>query len=57
MAQVLSDAAEEAGATVRLRHIAETRDPATFASNPAWTANYEATKNLPPASGDDIVCA
>lgn len=57
MAQVLSDAAEEAGATVRLRHIAETRDPETFASNPVWTANYEATKNLPPASGDDIVWA
>ena len=23
--------------------------------NPAWTANYEATKDLPPATGDDIV--
>ena len=39
------------------RHIAETRDPASFASNPAWSANYEATKDLPAATGDDIVWA
>jgi NAD(P)H dehydrogenase (quinone) len=50
-------AAQSAGAEVRLRHIAETRDPASFAQNPAWTANYEATKDEPAASGDDIVWA
>ncbi|SBS79720.1 Flavoprotein WrbA [uncultured Mycobacterium sp.] len=57
MANRVVAAAESAGAEVRLRHIAETRDPASFAQNPAWTANYEATKDLPAASGDDIVWA
>lgn len=57
MANKVVAAAESAGAEVRLRHIAETRDPASFAQNPAWTANYEATKDKPAASGDDIVWA
>ncbi len=47
MAQRVAAAAEAAGAEVRVRHVAETRDPASFAHNPAWTANYEATKDLP----------
>lgn len=54
MAKVLAEAAEAAGAEVRVRHIAETVDPAMFADNPAWTANYEATKDLPAATGTDI---
>ena len=57
MANRVVAAAESAGAEVRLRHIAETRDPQSFAQNPAWTANYEATKDKPAASGDDIVWA
>lgn len=57
MANRVASAAEQAGAEVRVRHIAETRDPESFAQNPAWTANYEATKDLPAASGDDIVWA
>ena len=57
MAQRVADAAEAAGAEVRLRHIAETRDPESFANNAAWAANYEATKDLPAATGDDIVWA
>lgn len=57
MANKVADAATAAGAEVRVRHIAETRDPSTFADNPAWSANYEATKDLPAASGDDIVWA
>ncbi|OBJ69868.1 NAD(P)H:quinone oxidoreductase [Mycobacterium sp. 1274756.6] len=57
MADRVARAGEAAGAEVRLRHIAETRDPAEFAHNPAWTANYEATKDLPAATGDDIVWA
>jgi NAD(P)H dehydrogenase (quinone) len=57
MANRVVAAAESAGAEVRLRHIAETRDPVSFAQNPAWTANYEATKDKPAASGDDIVWA
>lgn len=57
MAKRVAAAAEAAGAEVRVRHVAETRDPESFASNPAWTANYEATKDLPAATGDDIVWA
>jgi NAD(P)H dehydrogenase (quinone) len=57
MAKRVATAAEDAGAEVRVRHVAETRDPASFAENPAWTANYEATKDLPAATGDDIVWA
>jgi NAD(P)H dehydrogenase (quinone) len=57
MANRVAAAAEAAGAEVRVRHVAETRDPESFAQNPAWTANYEATKDLPVATGDDIVWA
>jgi NAD(P)H dehydrogenase (quinone) len=57
MAQRVAAAAETAGAEVRVRPVAETRDPASFAQNPAWTANYEATKDLPHATGDDVVWA
>lgn len=57
MAKRVAAAAENFGADVRVRHIAETRDPESFAQNPAWTANYEATKDLPEATGDDIVWA
>jgi NAD(P)H dehydrogenase (quinone) len=57
MANRVAAAAEAAGAEVRVRHVAETRDPESFAQNPAWTANYEATKDLPAATGDDIVWA
>ena len=57
MAKRVAAAAATAGAEVRVRPIAETRDPESFAQNPAWTANYEATKDLPHATGDDIVWA
>jgi NAD(P)H dehydrogenase (quinone) len=57
MAARVAAAAETAGAEVRIRHIAETRDPESFAQNPAWTANYQATKDLPTPTGDDIVWA
>ena len=57
MAKHVAAAAEPAAAEVRLRHVAETLDPESFAHNPAWTANYEATKDLPAATADDIVWA
>lgn len=57
MAARVAAAAEAAGAEVRVRPVAETADPASFAHNPAWTANYEATKDLPHATGEDIVWA
>jgi NAD(P)H dehydrogenase (quinone) len=57
MAKHVAAEAESAGAEVRVRHVAETHDPESFAHNPAWTANYEATKDLPAATADDIVWA
>lgn len=57
MAERVARAGEAAGAEVRVRHVEETRDPETFAHNPAWSANYAATKDLPAATGDDIVWA
>lgn len=54
MAKRVAVTAEAAGAEVRVRHVTETRDPASFSHNPAWTANYEATKDLPAATGEDI---
>jgi NAD(P)H dehydrogenase (quinone) len=57
MAKRVASAAESAGAEVRVRHVTETRDPESFAGNPAWTANYAATKDLPAATGDDILWA
>jgi NAD(P)H dehydrogenase (quinone) len=57
MAKHVAAAAESAGAEVRVRHVAETHDPSSFAHNPAWTANYQATKDLPAATGEDIVWA
>lgn len=54
MAKHIGRFGEDAGAEVRVRHIRETVDPSEFADNPAWRANYEATKDLPEASGDDI---
>jgi NAD(P)H dehydrogenase (quinone) len=57
MAEEIRSCAEAIGAEVRVRHIAETADPASVASNPAWTRNYEATKSLPAATGDDLIWA
>jgi NAD(P)H dehydrogenase (quinone) len=57
MAQLVEKFAQEAGAEVRLRHIAEQVDPSVFEGNPAWKGNWEATKDLPAATGDDIVWA
>src|SRR6476469_410808 len=53
----IAASAEDAGAEVRVRPVAETHDPTSFAQNPAWAANYAATKDLPAATGDDIVWA
>jgi NAD(P)H dehydrogenase (quinone) len=57
MARRVAAAAEAAGAEVRVRPVAETQTPESFAHNPAWTANYQATKDLPVATGDHIVWA
>lgn len=57
MAQVIEQAAQAAGAEVRVRHIAETNPVERFQDNPAWKGNYDATKDLPAATADDLVWA
>ncbi|MCW2562549.1 MAG: NAD(P)H:quinone oxidoreductase, type, partial [Mycobacterium sp.] len=57
MARHIADAGERAGAEVRVRHIPETHNPRSFAHNHAWTDNYNASHDLPAASGVDIVWA
>lgn len=57
MAGIIEQAARAAGAEVRVRHIAETTPTEVFANNPAWSANHEATQDLPVATGEDIVWA
>jgi NAD(P)H dehydrogenase (quinone) len=57
MARRIEAAATAAGAEVRVRHIAETHDPESWAGHPAGPANKEAPRDLPPATGDDIVWA
>jgi NAD(P)H dehydrogenase (quinone) len=54
MAQIAADAGKAAGAEVRLARIPETAPEAAIASNPAWQANYDATRNVPAVSLDDL---
>jgi NAD(P)H dehydrogenase (quinone) len=57
MARRVAQAAEKAGAVVRLRQVAELAPPEAIAANPAWAANLERTKDVPRASAEDIVQA
>ena len=57
MAQEVEAGAREAGAEVRLRRVAELAPPEAVASNPAWKAHLEATRDVPLAGHDDLVWA
>lgn len=57
LAKEIADAAEKAGAEVRLRKAAELAPEEAIESNPAWAANIEATKDVAEASADDVVWA
>lgn len=57
MAERLREAAEKAGAEVRLRQVAELAPAEAIASNPAWKQHFDATKNEPKATADDVVWA
>lgn len=48
LAQAATDGAKEAGAEVKMVRIPETAPDAAIASNPAWKAHYEATKDQVP---------
>src|SRR5512133_1091293 len=54
MATVAQQAAEEAGAEVRLRRVAELAPPEAIASRPSWKEHLEATADVPLAELDDL---
>ncbi|MFJ5224897.1 NAD(P)H:quinone oxidoreductase [Streptomyces sp. NPDC088400] len=54
VARTLAEAAEKAGAEVRLRRVAELAPEEAIESNPAWAANHRATAELAVATPDDI---
>ena len=57
LARLLADAAEHAGADVRLRRVAELAPQSAIASNPAWAANVTATADILEAAHDDVLWA
>lgn len=54
MAKAVAEGAAAEGAEVRVRPVAETAPPAAIASNPAWQAFVERTRDEPRASLDDL---
>ncbi|MEE8389841.1 MAG: NAD(P)H:quinone oxidoreductase [Anaerolineae bacterium] len=54
MALAAKEAAEQAGAEVRLRKVRELAPDAAIDSNPAWRAHIEATKDVPEVTLDDL---
>lgn len=57
MAHFAKNAAEKWGADVRVRQVLELAPDAAIDSNPLWRKNVEATRDIPIASGDDLVWA
>jgi NAD(P)H dehydrogenase (quinone) len=54
MAKAAADAAEQAGAEVRLCRVQELAPDTAIDSNPAWRAHVEATREVPVATLDDL---
>jgi NAD(P)H dehydrogenase (quinone) len=57
MAERLGQAAEKAGAEVRVRHVAELAPEEVVASVEAWAAHRERVKDQPVATPDDVTWA
>jgi NAD(P)H dehydrogenase (quinone) len=57
MARRLQEAAEKAGAEVRLRQVTELAPPEAIASNPVWSQHVDSTRDEPRATADDVVWA
>jgi len=57
MAERLAAAAEKQGAEVRLRHVTELAPAEAIATNPAWQAHTQRTKDDPRAKAEDVVWA
>jgi NAD(P)H dehydrogenase (quinone) len=54
MAIAAKDAAEKAGAEVRLRKVTELAPEKAIDANPAWRANADATKDVPVIAPEDM---
>ncbi|MBC5635453.1 MULTISPECIES: NAD(P)H:quinone oxidoreductase [Ornithinibacillus] len=54
LAKWAEEAGKEAGAEVKVVKVPELAPEAAIASNPAWKEHYEATKDVPEATSDDI---
>ncbi|CAM5723616.1 NAD(P)H:quinone oxidoreductase [Streptomyces fumanus] len=54
LAQTAADAAEKAGAEVRLRKVAELAPESAIAQNESWAAHAAATRNVPEAALEDL---
>ena len=54
LATALAAGAEEAGAHVRLRRVAELAPAEAIDANPAWRAHADATADVPEASHEDL---
>ncbi len=54
LAQWAAEGGKEAGAEVKVLKVAELAAEDAIASNPAWKAHVEATKNVPVVTHDDI---
>ncbi|CAB3392602.1 NAD(P)H:quinone oxidoreductase [Kyrpidia spormannii] len=54
LALAAKEAAEAAGAEVRVRRVRELAPESAIASNPAWKAHVEATRDVPTAELDDL---
>ena len=54
LAKWAEEAALEMGAEVRLRKVQELAPEAAIESNPGWKAHYDATKDVPVASSEDL---
>lgn len=57
LAKAIAEGAEQEGAEVRLRRVAELAPDAAIAANPAWQAHHDATQDVPVATPDDLVWA
>lgn len=54
LAERVAKGAEDAGAAVRLRKVAELAPPQAIDSNPAWRAHLDATSGIPEAVLEDL---
>lgn len=57
LARLIADAAEHAGADVRLRRTAELAPQTAIDANPAWAANAAATADVMEATHEDVLWA